>query len=285
MGGLWHGGSMDLRDAATVILLRGATQTEVYLLKRHQKSGFMAGAHVFPGGKLDPEDVRAAAQLLSKEACLACLEALDPTPSRALTPEQAGGLYLAAIRETFEEAGVLLAQGATDFDPKALRKELQAGAPFGELLAQHGLTPDLDALVYWAHWVTPSVEPRRFDTRFFVARMPAGQEASIDAHEAVEARWMAPKAALGAHAEDQIFLPPPTLRTLEELAELDFDAVRGRAGAMVMEPILPKLVADSRGFAIVLPWDPEYTALEGEGWAARPRGPALATRIQVVLKM
>src|SRR5688500_13513659 len=132
-------GSSSVRDAATVIITRpGAAALEVLLVKRHRASGFMAGAFVFPGGKVDPADRSGTPR-----------SPLDPTPGRALSAEEEAAVWNAACRETSEEAGLRVAA---------------------------------DDLVYWAHWITPSAEPKRFDTHFFVAEVPADQTPAIDHH-------------------------------------------------------------------------------------------------------
>lgn len=287
------------RHAATVILTRpGPRGLEIALQKRHRESQFMGGAYVFPGGKLDPEDCepRALARLPvgAKERCFA---RFTPTPGTTMSPEEAAGLHVAACRETFEEAGVLLARkaGGAPFaitepaQEEALahaRLELAAGRlGFAELLEAEDLTVDLDGLVYWAHWVTPTRERRRYDTRFFVAHLPAGQVATADDQEAVDLRWYLADEALMAHQEGHIFLPPPTQRSLQELAGYtSLDQVRAEAARRPIGAIMPKLTVVGDAFAILMPWDPDYAAAEGGALPGEPPKdprPDLPSRIMV----
>lgn len=282
------------KEAATVVLIReGPPGLECFLVRRHKASGFMAGAFVFPGGKLDPEDMSAAmlARVQPSERARHA-QRLEPTPGQALPPERAVGLAVATLRELFEEAGVLLARpvGADELvrgdGVPVWRRELLAGAvAFGALLEREGLELALDHLEYWDHWITPSAEPRRFDTRFFVARMPEGQSAEIDDAETTDSRWLDPEAALAAHRAGSLFLPPPTERTLEGLLGLrSFEALTRAAAARVVAPILPKLHLEEGGASIVMPWDPDYAGLPGEGLpldAERVTAARLGSRIPV----
>lgn len=234
------------RDAATVILLRPAADGfEVFLLRRRRSASFMGGAFVFPGGAADPDD---------------------------------GDLRVTAARELFEEAGVLLATTAVDAARVAeLRARLLAGAGFGGLLAEAGLALAPDTLAYFAHWITPSVEPKRFSARFFLAVLPDGQAPSFDAQETVDEIWLTPAAAL-ARAQD-LALPPPQVRSLAELAaaaSIDEVFARAAAAAASPHPILPRMAPTPGGFALLLPWDPEYeTAGTGDA-APMPAGHPLA---------
>jgi 8-oxo-dGTP pyrophosphatase MutT (NUDIX family) len=193
--------------AATLVLLRDrpAGGFEILLMQRHHESRFAAGDFVFPGGKLEaddnPEDaVRWCAGL--DLAGAARTLALEDAPSTAL------GYWVGAIRETFEEAGVLLATAA-DGGPVRLpaarvadyRRAIQAdNRAFWTMVKDEKLVLSTDRLVYFAHWITPVGLPLRFDTRFFAAPMPAGQEAVGDDHEMISLRWLSPREALDAHA-------------------------------------------------------------------------------------
>lgn len=176
----------------------------------------------------------------------------------------------AAIRELFEEAGVLLCKGQLDAaDLRRLRDLACTPVALARLLAAHGLQADPSRLRFWARWVTPSVEPRRFDATFFVAALPAGQTPEIDGREVIDARWMTPAEALQAHAEGDIRLPPPQIRMLFELAfalnEGDWDAALARRLDRSAR-ILPRFARlDGTRPALLLPWDPDYwTAGTGE---------------------
>jgi len=175
------------------------------MVRRHAKAAFMAGAHVFPGGAVDPGDHAVA----SDDLLLA--------------------FRVAAIRELFEEAGILLARHADGLfvsfaEPQTLarfagyRHDVHAGTlAFADLLAREELQLAIDVVVPCAHWVTPPVDVRRFDTRFFVAPLPASQEPAHDTRETTDSVWMTPAAAIAASDEGSISLPIPTWVTLREL--------------------------------------------------------------------
>lgn len=235
----------ELREASSVILLRraagapapapGAEQRggfEVFLVRRRRGASFMASAFVFPGGGAEAgEDARTA-----------------------------------AARELFEEAGVLLARdagraGQTLEMPTlgGLRQQILGGASATPTLAAAGLEWSTDALVPWSHWITPSLEPRRFSARFFVCELPSGQEPSFDDVETVDQAWVRPAEALARAGELQ--LPPPQVRTCWELASLPtVEAVlaEGRARADEPHPILPRLALGAAPPCLLLPWDPAY---------------------------
>ncbi len=291
-----------LRHASTVLLLRPADGGfEAVLQKRARGSHFMAGAYVFPGGKLDASDASdAVLQRLLPGAVQACAERLNPTPGTELAPEIAAGLYVAGCRETFEEAGVLLACGPDGHtvdvsDNRDLVGSLaqarvdliEERVDFAELLKAHDLYLDVGNLHYWAHWVTPSLEPRRFDTRFFVACLPAGQEAACDGCESTDLVWHSPDKALKSHSAGSMFLPPPTQRNLQELMEFsDLDSVYTAASARPIHAIMPKLFMEEGKITIVLPWDPEYGEAQGEalpGDAPVDPCPHLESRIELVI--
>lgn len=231
------------REAASVILLRpraGDGAAEVFLLRRHRGASFMASSFVFPGGAVDQGE---------------------------------DDLRLTAARELFEEAGVLLCAGSTPAAAlRPLRQRLAAGEAFPALLAEAGLRLDLACLTPFSHWITPSAEAKRFSAHFFVATLPAGQTPRFDAAETVDEAWREPGEALELARE--LRLPPPQLRTLRDLAacarggpEAVHALARARAGAI--RPIVPRFLADPaapHGFALLLPWDPDYAARgQGEG--------------------
>ena len=230
-----------IREAASVILLRPAPSGfEVLLVCRHRGASFMASSYVFPGGAAEAgEDARTA-----------------------------------AARELFEEAGVLLArasgdQGDTLEQPSlaTLRARVLGGAPATPTLAGVGLAWSTDVLVPWAHWITPSVETKRFSARFFVTELPAGQVPRYDEAETVDLVWLAPADAPARAGE--LRLPPPQLRTLWELSA--YRSIRevlaaGRARADEPHPIMPRLSPGDRP-CLLLPWDPDYVA-RGTGDAA-----------------
>lgn len=246
------------RDSATVILLREADAGfEVFMVRRHVKSGFMGGAYVFPGGKFDPEDSdpRLIARAGGRD-----LDAVHTALAEDIEPERAFGLFVAALRETFEEAGVLLATTRDDdVDIAAVRARLEAGESFVELADEHDLTLSLDRISPYTRWVTPVVERRRYDTRFFIAVTPPDQRAQHDERETTASAWLQPTEALARANASEISLPPPTLRTLENLAEL------GSIAAIVAEtkrrppPLVRPVFRDENGtFVLMLPGDPHH---------------------------
>ena len=229
-----------IREAASIILLRrtmpadartNESPFEVFLLRRHRGSSFMASAYVFPGGAAEPgEDARTA-----------------------------------GARELFEEAGVLLAkqkQGDSDTlemsTPDTIRARILAGANAEAALGLAGLEWATDGLIPWSHWITPSIEAKRFSARFFVVELPAAQEPHFDATETVDQIWVTPQDGIQRAAELQ--LPPPQVRTLWELSQhpnLRAVFTAGRQRAEEPHPIMPRL-APGASPSLLLPWDPEY---------------------------
>ena len=252
------------RLAATTILGRDVAggPPEILLVRRHRRSGFAASAWVFPGGVLDARD---------GELDAARWHGIDPdalAPRFRLNPRDVLAMHVAAVRETFEEAGLLLAQrregGAVDvLDPRVVevrRAMMQRGSDvdFGAFLAEHDLVLDLGRLTYWARWLTPFAEPRRYDTCFFLARAPADQQAAHDAIETVDLRWTTAQAALEA---DDLPVIYPTQRTLEELAPHarleDLLAVAEARGEV--RSVQPHVVVeDGRFVGILHPDEPGY---------------------------
>lgn len=241
------------RDAATVALLRdGPDGVEAYLMRRQRSMAFAAGMYVFPGGGVDRRDADAsigwAGPILAQwSARLAC------------TQPSARALVCAAVRETFEESGILLAGP----DAASIVADT-CGVPWAadrvglehrdhslaELLQRRNLVLRTDLLAAWTHWITPEFEPRRFDTRFFVAALPDGQRVGELAREADRADWMPLRATVEAVDAGAVQMLPPTYVTCGELARLDraADALTAAAGRTIA-PILPRLVsADGRPF-------------------------------------
>jgi 8-oxo-dGTP pyrophosphatase MutT (NUDIX family) len=257
---------MEVREAATLILVRaGAAPLEVLMLRRHPESVFAADAWVFPGGQVDPADGAANLTALSRGRTDAQASAALGIPSGGLA------FWVAAVRECFEEAGILLARPAAvtrdaessrqegfgfdvsvELDAARLvrhRRDLRTGRrTLAELLAAEGLVLDLDGIHYVSHWITPPGDSRRFDTRFFLAATPPAQVASHDAAETVESIWAAPAAVLGRHAAGDVHLVFPTIKTLETLAR--FDTVESLlAAARTIGPVpvsAPRFKGDPR---------------------------------------
>lgn len=240
------------RDAAAVVLLRdGARGLEVYLVKRSRMVDFMAGAHVFPGGKLDEADCAAAACALLSEGT----EALRERLGEALPAAQAAGFFVAAIRETFEEAGLLLGRLAAGRGVEEARAALSQRTPIAELMQQL----DTAALAPWLRWVTPEPSPKRFDARFFLARAPRDQEARVDGHEATEGLWIAPAQALEHWQRGEILFAPATAKSIEMLAACATAADAFAAAARRPPPVLMPVVWNEGGRRYVsLPGDPRH---------------------------
>ena len=208
-----------VRAAASVVMLRdGPAGLEVFLLKRHSLSEVLGGAYVFPGGKVDAEDAGLD------------LDAHLDVPARTLhaalnEPDldqlQAASLHVAALRETFEETGVLFAQAAGGTEAARAWQLLRAGQSFAQVLAMMSLRLRASRLQPWSRWITPAVGGairKRFDTRFFLAAVPRGQEPRHDDHEATESAWLTPRAALGQYWEGRIELAPPQIMGLAHLS-------------------------------------------------------------------
>jgi 8-oxo-dGTP pyrophosphatase MutT (NUDIX family) len=198
------------RDAATVVLLRDRKGgIEVYLVKRSRTVDFMAGAHVFPGGRLDKADSSPSACALLPSGTADLKERLgEPVPA-----VMAAGLFVAAIRETFEEAGLLFGRFAAGWNAGDARAAVAEGAQFATLME----AIDAAALVPWVRWVTPLISPRRFDARFFLARAPEGQEPRVDGREATEGVWIGPGEAIERWLAGDMLLPPATAKSLDAL--------------------------------------------------------------------
>jgi glyoxylase-like metal-dependent hydrolase (beta-lactamase superfamily II)/8-oxo-dGTP pyrophosphatase MutT (NUDIX family) len=251
----------DARKAASLLVLRdGEPGLEVLMLRRAEREGDMrSGAAVFPGGVLDPADRHAHPQ------CVGDGHATSDAAASARLGLAEGGLdyWVAAVRETFEEVGVLFAVG--DFEiPRlqAWREKLQAGqGSMAAFCAEHGLQLDLRGMAYYSHWLTPPGHPKRFDTRFFVVLAPPGQVAAADEGEAVELMWLTPRAALDP--QRGLKLLPVTRRTLQDLARHDTAAqALAEAHARTHFPLtMPRMGRSARGPRIVLPDELPYAEM------------------------
>jgi 8-oxo-dGTP pyrophosphatase MutT (NUDIX family) len=257
-----------LKDAATVILIRPSKsgEWEIFLARRHQNQTFMAGAYVFPGGQLEETDNDPQLENYIKTA-----DVFDPCrllQDSSLPGEKARGFFIAAIRETFEEAGILLGGKTTGnfvsfCDEEVLKRfnnyrhQLNASQITLAGIAQKEEISFLpDTLIPYSHWITPDFEKKRFSARFFLAKMPPGQTPVADATELTESLWVSPQKALVMHRRKEIILMPPTFKTIEELSAFeDIDELFSAAKTKVIYPILPQLT----GKILKLPHDPEYS--------------------------
>lgn len=237
------------RPAATIVLLRdGDSGLEALLLRRHRSSGFVPGAWVFPGGRVDAGD--------SGPSLYERLRGM-PNPH---VPEP--GFWTAGLRELFEETGVLLARhhgqwvadAASDRRIESFRRSLMDGTiAIGEMLEEMDAVLDASDMVHTAHWITPVVEPRRYDTHFFAARLPPDRGVRADPREMTDAAWLRPADALDRFRKGDMPMVFPTLKTLESLkgfgsTEHALDSLRHST----IPTILPRLVRTSTGVGIVV---------------------------------
>ena len=228
------------RPASTVVLLQSdGTAVSTYLMRRAPSMAFAAGMFVFPGGRIDDADI----------------EARIPFVGEPILPERftadadlARGIVVGAVREVFEETGVLLAvdeagrtpvvDDAWDADRDAVNS---SSAKFPDVLARRGLAIDPDLLPLWSHWITPEVEERRYDVRFFVAAVPEGQPVRDVSGEADHCVWVNPAQALADYGEGRMAMLPPTVATLTDLADLpDLGDLAARARARTVLPLMPR---------------------------------------------
>jgi len=259
------------------------------MLRRNLASEFVAGAYVFPGGSVDPADRGEAAGELCR--------GLDDTRASELLGTSSGGLafWVAALRECFEEAGVLLAQPRDSADGAALldttdptvrarfeahRLEINEGrAGLLDVCRAEGLVLAADTVHYVSHWITPELAPKRFDTRFFVAGAPPGQVAHHDDGETIATIWVRPVDALARFEAGEIELLPPTIDNLEKLAvHRTTDEVMEWAQALGDIPtILPIVLIEDGRLLVLRPGDDGYEqALENRMASADPVSPELA---------
>lgn len=240
------------------------------MVRRHDNVAFMGGAHVFPGGRVDGADRLDKAE----EICDGVPEARRRTDG--LSAAEIVAYYVAAVRELFEEAGVLLARttvgetiGFHDAgEAERFRHERHALADgrltLEQLARRERLRLALDQLVLFAHWVTPQVETKRFDTRFFVASVPRGQDPIHDDRETTHSAWLDPGEALASCRRGDIALPPPTWTTLRLLEAFEsVEAVVAWARERVVVRVEPGFVRDERVTMLTLPGDPLHPPLAG----------------------
>lgn len=265
--------AVPVRPAATVMLVRdGADGLEVFMLRRTLNAAFAGGMYVFPGGRVDDADHGADLEPIC--------DGLDDGPASEILQISQGGLayWVAAIRECFEEAGVLLAR------PTAATEALRFDTPesvarfaehrdrlntrersFIEICETEDLQLITDAIHYVSHWITPVGEVRRFDTRFFLARAPQAQEPLHDNGETIESLWVQPAVALERFRAGELAMIPPTIANLEFLLpHATADAALAAAAEVGTPPvILPKLRidADGRVTGIAMPDDADYDTL------------------------
>jgi 8-oxo-dGTP pyrophosphatase MutT (NUDIX family) len=261
--------TVPLRDAATVMLVRdGLDGLEVFMLRRNLNSDFVGGAYVFPGGAVDDHDRHEDLEPV-------CTGRSDVQASAQLGVARGGlAFWVAAIRECFEEAGVLLAHDRSGqvirFDDPIVeerfadhRRHVDTGRRrLVEVCGDERLQLAVGDTYYFSHWITPEGAPRRYDTRFFVARAPEAQVPLHDDHEVIANLWIRPGDALARHRAGEFDLIFPTMRSLialERFATAD-DVLTAAAAIEDVPAILPRIVEDEGGggYRIVLPGDTGY---------------------------
>ena len=252
-----------IKPAATVILMREAEESgfEIFIVKRSSRSSF-GSLYVFPGGKLDPED--------TERDLYACCEGMSDEEASARLGIENDGLsfWIACIRECFEETGVLLTNPSDSLIQEyeklsSLRKQLNnKEISFKDICISESLRLRTNNIVPCAHWITPAIEPKRFDTRFFLAKVNAKQLASHDGFELTESFWIKPKDALVKLKEGKMNMILPTISNIEQLAEFSsafeaFNYFEG-LGNNAIESILPKFVKQDGKWVGFLPGEEGY---------------------------
>lgn len=263
--------AVPLRDAATVLILRdGAEGLEVFMLRRNLNSDFVGGAYVFPGGAVDPADRHVDLEPV-------CEGRTDADASRRLGIDSGGlAFWVAAVRESFEEAGVLLAydmDGFVDLDAHHglerwahHRQQVDSGQlTMVDLCRLEGLRLAVDGMHYFGHWITPEGAPRRYDTRFFLAAAPPNQTPLHDDHEVIANEWLRPADGIARVEAGELTMMPPTIASLKAIARFDraADALAAATEIVDVPTILPRVIATDGGVRIVLPGDPAYDDPDG----------------------
>ena len=255
--------------AATLVLLRDrpAGGVETLLIKRHAKSKFAGGDYVFAGGKVEPDDVPDDAEAFC--AGLTAAEAAGRLGG-GIGPREALGFWVGAVREAFEEVGVLLAYtasgdlvhwGSEDRERYAAHRAAchEANPAFFAMLRAERLTLAMDRIGYFAHWITPEESPIRFNTRFFAAVMPPRQDAEADGREIVAVKWLTAEEAFGAFTRGEISLRVPTIKNLELLRGASTAAALvASLGTREVTPIRPRVFMVDGKPTPVLPGDPRW---------------------------
>ena len=246
------------RNASTVVMLRDTAHgLEVFLVKRHGLSDVLGGAYVFPGGKLDTNDCRLDPQAHLDQ---------EPTHLHAMLGEPqidvstATGLYVAALREAFEESRVLFSHDMVSARAALLQDKEK---PFNQMLAEQQVRLQTRNVLPWSRWITPrmpSITNKRFDTRFFVASVPHEQVATHDNHEATESVWLAPRIALEQYWDQKIELAPPQIMSLAHLARhATVESVMQAARAQRPPLILPESFDQANTRVLCFPGDPAHS--------------------------
>lgn len=254
-----------LKDAATIILAREQDeQLQIYLLRRSSASGFMGGLYVFPGGGVDPSDRDIDFWLDHMDLNREDIGARLCGPG--FKTDAAVSFGVCAIRETLEEAGVLIAGGKDktqrDIDAMA-QQRLEKRLPsdwFKNSVAAHDWNLYFSSLGRWSHWITPEKMKKRFDTRFFIVLMPDKQTCVPDNLETKQGEWLTPDTALEKNLTGEVPLSPPTIVTLTQLKGIpDIDELKIQMAARPWgDPIAPEMIPTDAGPVIIEPWDDQF---------------------------
>ena len=248
------------RAAATVILLRESQrELEVFMLKRHGLSDVLGGAYVFPGGKIDSADGELdLGRFLDRSEAQLQDSLQEPAPDSF----GAVSLHVGALRELFEECGVLLAEGATAEHTLQASQLLREGYGFNEMLGLLALKLQTAALLPWSRWITPkvsSVSTKRFDTRFFVTALPASQAALHDNRETTASVWITPRRALDSYWAGAMELAPPQIMSLVQLSHFQTLAQALGHAARTRPPLIaPEPFEDEGLRTVAYPGDPRH---------------------------
>ena len=252
-----------VRPAATVMLIDDRPDLQVFMMERHANTAFAGGMWVFPGGAVDHrDDVGYYSKIATHRS---------DAEASTLMGLESGGLayYMAAIRETFEEAGILLALNRDDESPLSInaanqtrfeqyRDQLNAGdLDLKTILESESLLADVGQMHYVARWITPPGSPRRFDARFFISRIPGEQIPFHDDGELVNSRWMSPQEVLERFEREELVLMSPTLRMVKNLAA--FDSAQQVIQSVKKNPPEQQARVHRETGVIVMPGEPGYT--------------------------
>ncbi len=267
---------MEAKEASTIVLVRTSRHEniEVLMLKRNMQSGYVPGAHIFPGGEVDVADY-------AEDAMALCHGITNEQASKRLGNTTSGlAWWGAAIRECFEEVGLLLATPATSPTGELVSldspKDIERFKEYRSSVTAHpeqmvfvcrdeGLQLAASNLHYFSHWITPHGAPRRYDTRFFLAVAPSRQSPLPDSREIVEAVWITPQDALAQHASGTFDMLLPTVKTLEQLSRFDNVAtlLEWAAALEHIPTIQPRMRAENGSITVLIPGDPGYEEADG----------------------
>ena len=249
--------------AATLVLLRDTNPgVEVLLTQRHRANKFAGGDFVFPGGKIEVDD--------NPDDAIAWCAGLDPARAAArigtADPDTAVGYWIGAIRETFEEVGILLAYDAhghpARVDAPRFAEYRAAGQhdnqAFWTMVKTERFRLATDRFVFFAHWITPEESPYRYDTHFFAAPLPAGQTPVADEHEVVDMRWLSPTHAIDAFKRGEISLRNPTVQNLKLCEGTSVDETLARLDRREVPTIRPRVIMEGDTRRVLMPGDPGW---------------------------